>query len=250
MENDSFSLKLSPVDGGVWDQWSFYWRRTGRKSRKEAQHIGFLQGTCIILRSILLCPLDQDWILAFVSSVWPIVQVQKLMVQVQNRLVFSSSLYTLAFCFLARCNPSKEFCLSALGSCICPYGNLLLKNYIEIQKTDFSHTNAMLQSWKSLHFTSTSLLQGHPAASHLWQNDLFGIQLMVNSNQVSRFSHFSTHIPCWSPMQIYNMLNTELLEQTPHLWLLQLFWCNLREDFLPRLTHLPLYNHLHIITFT
>lgn len=182
------------------------------QDRKESQHTGSLQSTCIILRSILLWPTGRDWILACAASVWPM----NLIVQIGNRVVFASSFTHL--CFLL---PGSVQSWPRIASvCSQKLSYLSLQRGKDFQesperlhrdpKIDFNHTNPMSQSWKTLHFTSTSLLQGHPEASQLWQKDLFGLQVMDEADQVSKLRHFSTHVPLWSPMQFYSMLNTEI----------------------------------------
>lgn len=120
--------------------------------RKETHHTGSLQSICIILKSILLYSLGRDWILACVASVW----AMNLMVQIRNKTVFAGSFIHLRFLLLGRVKSWPR---------IAPVCSLKL-SYLPLQmgkvfqespdrphgdpKMDFSHTNLVSQSWKTL----------------------------------------------------------------------------------------------------
>lgn len=171
------------------------------QDRKGSQHIGSLQSICRIWRSISLCPMGRDWILACVASISPM----NLMVKIGKRVVFARSFIHLCFLLLGRVQSWPRIasvCSQKLSYLSLQRGKDFQESPERLHrdpKKDFSHTNPTLESWNTLHLTSTSLLQGHPEASQPWQKDLSGLQLMDEADLVSKLRHFSTHVPLWPP---------------------------------------------------
>lgn len=137
------------------------------QDRKGSQHIGSLQSICRIWRSISLCPMGRDWILACVASISPM----NLMVKIGKRVVFASSFIHLCFLLLGRVQSWPRIA----SVCSQKLSYLSLQRGKDFQdsperlhrdpKKDFSHTNPTLESWNT--FTSQAPLYSKDTQKHL-----------------------------------------------------------------------------------
>lgn len=121
-----------------------------------------------------------------------------LMVQIGNGAVSASGFTHLCFLLLGRV---KSWNVSALRNChICPYRGAkpfrsLLKDYIEIQIWILGIQIQCRNHEEPFTSQAPHYSKELPEASHLWQKDLFGFQVMDEADQVSKLRPFYTHGP-------------------------------------------------------
>lgn len=215
---------------------------------KKTHHTGSLQSTCRILRSILLCSLGRDWILVCVASAW----AMNLTMQIGNKVVFASSFIHLCFLWLGRVKSWPRIapaCFLKLSYLPLQMGKVFQESPERTHrdpKMDFSHTNLVLQSWKTLHkhlvTTRTPRTISALAERPLWP-PADGWSWWSFKDQEFFDPRRSDH---------FTMLDTEVQDQTrcSYQWLLPLSRYNLKEELLFHLARIPLQKHLHSLAFT